>query len=78
LLHVARDLLGRRALLLHRRSDRDGDLVDPADGFTDRFDRVHGAAGRALDRVAISIIGCANAHRQVLSNLKYELFELRM
>ena len=41
LLHVARDLLGRRTLLLDRRGDRGRDLVDLADRLADALDRRH-------------------------------------
>ena len=50
LLHVTRDLLGRRTLLLHRTGDRGGNLIHFIDRRGDALDRAHGFAGRSLNR----------------------------
>src|SRR6185436_15164078 len=50
LLDVAGDLLGGRALLLHRRGDGGGDLVDLGAGRPDAADGADGLAGGALHR----------------------------
>ena len=50
LLHVARNLLRRRALLFDRGGNRRGDFVDFADGRGDRTDGADRVGGRALDR----------------------------
>ena len=62
LLRVARDLLRRRPLLLHRAGDRRRDLVDLADRAADPLDRRHRLAGHRLDR--------ADLRRDVLGRLR--------
>src|SRR5664279_3900425 len=49
LLHVAGNLLGRRALLFHRRRDGRGDLRQSFDGAANLLDRVHRLLRRGLD-----------------------------
>src|SRR3546814_6046313 len=48
-LRIARDLAGRRLLLLHRARDGGRDLVDFADGVGDGADRADRIAGSRLD-----------------------------
>src|SRR6202158_4306829 len=50
LLHAARNLAGRRILLLDRRRDGGGDAADFADGVADAADRDDAVAGGGLDR----------------------------
>src|ERR1700716_3621429 len=49
LVGVAGDLLGRLVLLLDRRRDRAGDLVDARDGLVDALDGLDRFPRRALD-----------------------------
>src|ERR1700674_3952973 len=49
MLDVAGYLLGRRALLFHRRGNGRGDLRHPADGVADLLDRAHRVLRGGLD-----------------------------
>ena len=60
MLHIARNLLRRRALLLDRTGYRRGNLAHLIDRRGDTLDGAYGFAGRGLDRRNLSadLIGC--------------------